>query len=936
MQLRLFTSGLLIALSLFCSQVMADQIMIKVVPSSLQANTSQSRGTAGLSSYGAQRLSQAGEPDLPHQVVGILLPMDADLSSVSVSVQGKQLDLLEGVYDLQPRPPAATWDGSKVIEVWPEGEPIQNGRNTNIYGKDDLFPQNLVKNITSGQLRQWRLLEVPVALYEYNPVQKLLYRLTEAELSVEFSTQSVRASSSMNFSDRIGESDVRRLAVNFDSVSASYRTGGPLEAETAQNGRYVIITTTNIVNHSSQLANFISSKEDQGFGVLVVTEGTWGGGIGDTAADNIRGWLVANAASLNIEYVLLMGNPNPTSGDVPMKMLWPRRGASFYAEYQESPSDYYYSDLTGNWDLDGDGYFGEWSDDFGPGGVDRNWDVLVGRIPFYGNFDDLDNILAKLIAYREESSETGSWRNNVLLPMKSSDASTPGYQLGEAIKDNILSPKSGWDYHRVYDQEYGLTPLPETVPCTIANVTDEWKSSLFGAVFWWTHGSSSLAVDVMDPTHAAALNDAFPAFTFQCSCSNSWPEYATNLSYSLLRNGAVGTVGATRVSWYWFGETDFAGSDSNAGMTYEYARRFIEAEMTSAQSLLSLKQAIAPGCSEMWMNWTGFNLYGDPSLGLFSFSYAPSVSSFGINQGASSTAVRTVTLNNTCAANPTQFMAGESASFAGATWQTYSTAPSFTLSSGNGLKTVYFRVRNGLGQSSAVTDTITLAEVALPVVTVTSLDAYASEPGTNMGKFRFTRTGSTAAALAVRYSIHGTAANGTDYKTLSGSLVIAAGSPYRDVVVTPIDDALTEGNETVMVTLLPSTAYQTGTPGSAAVIIADNEPALPVVTVSAPDENAAELGNNTGKFRFTRTGSTTAGLTVKTCISGTAVNGTDYKSLPTTVVIPAGSLTKDVVVTPLDDTVVEGNETVVLTLGSSAAYRIGPAGKATVTIVSNE
>ncbi|MBF0203680.1 MAG: formylglycine-generating enzyme family protein [Desulfamplus sp.] len=88
----------------------------------------------------------------------------------------------------------------------------------------------------------------------------------------------------------------------------------------------------------------------------------------------------------------------------------------------------------------------------------------------------------------------------------------------------------------------------------------------------------------------------------------------------------------------------------------------------------------------------------------------PTVSSFSINNGASSTSTKTVTLNNSAIASPTYYMASESSSFSGASWQTYSTSPSFTLSSGNGTKTVYFKVKNSAGESSLIIDTITLSE----------------------------------------------------------------------------------------------------------------------------------------------------------------------------------------------------------------------------------
>jgi hypothetical protein len=87
----------------------------------------------------------------------------------------------------------------------------------------------------------------------------------------------------------------------------------------------------------------------------------------------------------------------------------------------------------------------------------------------------------------------------------------------------------------------------------------------------------------------------------------------------------------------------------------------------------------------------------------------PPVVTLQINSGAGSTLRRSVTLNNTATNSPTYCMASESPSFAGASWQAYSSAPKFTLSAGAGTKTVYFKTKNMDGESSVVTDTIALA-----------------------------------------------------------------------------------------------------------------------------------------------------------------------------------------------------------------------------------
>jgi hypothetical protein len=84
---------------------------------------------------------------------------------------------------------------------------------------------------------------------------------------------------------------------------------------------------------------------------------------------------------------------------------------------------------------------------------------------------------------------------------------------------------------------------------------------------------------------------------------------------------------------------------------------------------------------------------------------SPVVSSFKINGASGSTKSRTVTLNNTVVGStPTQYRASELAPTfnSAAGWLPYSQAPSFTLRSTPGAKTVYLQVMDGSGKESAV------------------------------------------------------------------------------------------------------------------------------------------------------------------------------------------------------------------------------------------
>ncbi len=113
-------------------------------------------------------------------------------------------------------------------------------------------------------------------------------------------------------------------------------------------------------------------------------------------------------------------------------------------------------------------------------------------------------------------------------------------------------------------------------------------------------------------------------------------------------------------------------------------------------------------------------------------------------------------------------------------------------------------------------------------------------------------------------------------------------------------------------------------------------PPLPQVSVVASEPTAAEDGSAGGQFTVSRTGETTAALTVSYTESGTATAGVDYVGLGGSVDIATGQTSATVDVVPLDDSLVEDDELVILTLSADAAYNVGTPGNATVTIESDD
>jgi hypothetical protein len=105
-----------------------------------------------------------------------------------------------------------------------------------------------------------------------------------------------------------------------------------------------------------------------------------------------------------------------------------------------------------------------------------------------------------------------------------------------------------------------------------------------------------------------------------------------------------------------------------------------------------------------------------------------------------------------------------------------------------------------LRENGVVADSFTILKAPLPAVTVAAADASAGEPA-NPGTFTVSRGAAAGTPLTVNYTMSGTAANGTDYATLSGSVTIPGGAASAVVTVSPSDDPAIEGTETVVLTL---------------------------------------------------------------------------------------------------------------------------------------
>jgi len=263
-----------------------------------------------------------------------------------------------------------------------------------------------------------------------------------------------------------------------------------------------------------------------------------------------------------------------------MKLCFPDSEHNF-----DTPTDYYFAELTDDWDSDNDGYYGEYEQDsigFVP-------EVIVGRIP-YNSGTMIEKVAQKTVNCERD---TGSWKMNALLLGAFSNfenedhtgwPSCDGAVLMENIKDSLLT---GWTSTRLYEQE-GLCPsmYQSEFDLTHSNVISVWSSGSYSITNWSGHGNSGgayrkwwawddgdsvpesqeISWDVfIHESDVHYLDDSHPSIVFSASCSNA--EGPNNLARALIGNGASGIVAATTYGWYTPGWED--PSDGNV-MSLDY------------------------------------------------------------------------------------------------------------------------------------------------------------------------------------------------------------------------------------------------------------------------------------------------------------------------------------------------------------------------------
>lgn len=190
---------------------------------------------------------------------------------------------------------------------------------------------------------------------------------------------------------------------NSHSETYTWGTGGGGGGSSGP-AEFIIITSTTLAPYFQPLSDW---KNQKGIRTRIVSLDTiYANYTGNDNAEKIRNFIKDMNATYGTMYFLLGGQCDFENA----QEVVPRRdayimssNAGYYNDEDTIITDLYFADLDGNWDADGDGTYGETSDN-----VDMYPDVFVGRAPVLSS-SDVQNFVNKVLAFEQSSAQDASF-----------------------------------------------------------------------------------------------------------------------------------------------------------------------------------------------------------------------------------------------------------------------------------------------------------------------------------------------------------------------------------------------------------------------------------------------------------------------------------------------------------------------------------------------
>jgi len=524
---------------------------------------SDDRGQAFVEVPGAIQNDKPGAPVLPVFNLKIALPPDVDMKSVKVEWLDKGYNELPGMVPLRHGDEVlADYDdelGKIRAPYMTRAEILNQSNDQAIYPASPVWLEGI------ETMRKWIYADLHVYPFGFNEEEELLAQTNPITITITYNRTGVMPD--YLASDTFMDDLAKEILNNYADVEGMYlaspegtKTGVTLAIIT----RLLISGTEQNPNTQTGIWEYANWLNSQGLTTIVLNDIDFNEYTGSTIEEKAKRCLQARYQLSDIGYVLLIGDPrspldaSDINGNYRLSSLRVFYDEDLYYDQYGNPNpdaipahtDRWWSNLDtytlDDWDVDGDGIYGEFCGDYylspsctgRPVGTGARLvpDVYVGRLPIYNNSTGAQNNLRGVLRATKWfmlNENTATWRKQVLefgamfhlydyrndpgCGDTCGDKGDTSYWI-EQINGDILAPRghstrriyehgeTGYesDFYYDYDAFCNETAYTHTYCEYPGNSSFQNTSAIIqirgydaGLMFWFGHGSRNQTMRVL-------------------------------------------------------------------------------------------------------------------------------------------------------------------------------------------------------------------------------------------------------------------------------------------------------------------------------------------------------------------------------------------------------------------------------------------------------
>jgi len=394
-----------------------DEIRIEISFEEPIITHSNLEGYAHIEIKDCLSIGNPGDPLLPVRGVKALIPYGKEIDSYRIE-EGKRIKM-EGKYKIEPaQQPIPILPLNQLKELG--FEMAETGPNPETYSLASYPSSKLLSKARIQEMNGYNIGLFSLSPVEYNPSKDDIYYYDKLTLIISLKDSILKSATMLR---GIDTEKIKKYVDNPEAISTynsieaqklNSQQSCPITEYASQSGdpvsdtyNYIIITRSDFKQSFQPL---IEDKRQRMSAIAITTDWIYQKYQGIDDAETIRNFIRDAYQNCHTTYILLGGDADGVSigGDtqepiIPIRKLF----VDFFTTESESnhllndlPSDLYYSCLDGNFDSNGNGWYGEPDDGEHGSDIDMLSEVYVGRAPV-DSTEEIENFIHKTLSYQE-------------------------------------------------------------------------------------------------------------------------------------------------------------------------------------------------------------------------------------------------------------------------------------------------------------------------------------------------------------------------------------------------------------------------------------------------------------------------------------------------------------------------------------------------------